>query len=58
MPTGRIIDVDADLWQSVLDIRPAHVVGNSCCCEAGEAAQYLVAWQTDREFLLREFDGR
>jgi hypothetical protein len=53
-PTGRIISVSSDIYESLLDIRPAHVVDDSCCCEAGEAAPYLLVWHTDREFLLRE----
>jgi hypothetical protein len=54
IPEGRIFSVDADLWTSILDVRPAHVVGDSCCCEAGEGTPFLLAWQTEREFLLRE----
>jgi hypothetical protein len=56
IPEGRIFSVDADLWTSVLDVRPAHVVGDSCCCEAGEGTPFLLAWQTEREFLLRELN--
>jgi hypothetical protein len=29
LPEGRIFSVDADLWTSVRDIRPAHVVGDN-----------------------------
>ena len=54
IPEGRIFSVDADLWTSILDVRPAHVVGGSRCCEAGEGTPFLLAWQTEREFLLRE----
>ncbi|HZZ26765.1 MAG TPA: hypothetical protein VFE46_02060 [Pirellulales bacterium] len=54
IPEGRVFSLDADLWTSVLDVRPAHVVGDSCCCEAGEGTPFLLAWQTEREFLLRE----
>ncbi len=54
MPTNRVISVSGEIYESVLNIRPAHVVGDNCCCEAGEGAPYLLAWQTEREFLLRE----
>jgi hypothetical protein len=54
MPTGRIISVSRDIYESVLDIRPAHVVGDNCCCEPGEGTPFILAWQTEREFLLRE----
>ncbi len=54
IPVGKIISVDADMWSSVLDIRPAHIIGEGCCCEAGIGAPYLLAWQSGEEFLLRE----
>lgn len=54
MPTGRVVPVDAQLWTDVLDIRPAHVVGEGCCCEEGEGGPYLLAWHCGEEFLLRE----
>ena len=56
MPTGRIISVSRDIFESVLDTRPAHVVGDNCCCEAGMGMPFLLAWQTEREFLLRELN--
>ena len=54
IPAGRMVSVDADLWSAVLDIRPAHVVGEGCCCEEGIGAPYLLAWKSGDEFLLRE----
>ena len=54
MPVGRVVSVDADTWSSVLDIRPAHVIDEGCCCEEGEGAPFLLAWQCRDEFLLRE----
>jgi len=54
LPTGCVIQVDEDLWVSVLDVRPAHLVAQGCWCEAGTAAPYLMAWQTDDRFFLRE----
>ena len=54
IPAGRMVAVDADMWSAVLDIRPAHVVGEGCCCEEGVGAPYLLAWRSGDEFLLRE----
>ena len=54
MPIGRIVSLDPDLWGSILDFRPAHVIREGCCCEEGEGAPYLLAWRTETEFLLRE----
>lgn len=44
LPEGQVIPVDVDTWNSLLDIRPAHVVGEGCCCEEGVGAPYLLAW--------------
>ncbi|HEV2971090.1 MAG TPA: hypothetical protein VGY55_14045 [Pirellulales bacterium] len=54
IPAGRLVSVDADLWSAVLDIRPAHVIREGCCCEEGIGAPYLLAWRIGDEFLLRE----
>jgi hypothetical protein len=54
IPAGRLVSVGADLWDAVLDIRPAHVIGEGCCCEEGIGAPYLLAWRDGDEFLLRE----
>ena len=54
LPIGRIVSVGPDLWGSILDIRPAHVVGEGCCCEEGEGAPYLLAWRTESKCVLRE----
>jgi hypothetical protein len=53
-PAGRLVPVDADLWAAVLDVRPAHVIGEGCECEEGIGAPYLLAWRDSDEFLLRE----
>jgi hypothetical protein len=54
LPDGRIFSVDADLWTRVRDIRPAHVVGDNCCCQAQGGTPFLLAWQNEGEFLLRD----
>ncbi len=44
LPMGKAIAVDEALWSSVLELRPAHVVGlQDCACEEGEGAPYLLA---------------
>lgn len=54
IPVGLLFSVDRSLWDAVLDFRPAHVVGDSCQCEADTGAPYLLAKRTETEFLLRE----
>lgn len=54
LPTGCVVQVDEELWTDVLDLRPAHVVQIGCCCEEGVGAPYLLAWQSDNGFFLRE----
>jgi hypothetical protein len=54
LPAGKVIPVSEDLWEAVLDVRPAHVVGRGCCCEEGIGAPYLLAWQNEEGCLLRE----
>lgn len=58
LPTGRIVQVDEELWAWVLDLRPAHVVRMGCCCEEGIGAPYLLAWEADGECFLRELTER
>ena len=55
---GHVVAVDKTLWTSVLDLRPAHVVGGDCACEEDEGAPYLLAWQTAGQCFLRELDER
>jgi hypothetical protein len=58
IPAGRLVSVGADLWSAVLDIRPAHVIGEGCCCEEGVGEPYLLAWRSGDEVMLRELtDG-
>ena len=54
IPAGRLVSVGSDLWSAVLDIRPAHVIGEGCCCEEGIGEPYLLAWRNGDEFMLRE----
>lgn len=54
LPVGKVIPVNEELWEAVLDLRPAHVVGRGCCCEEGIGAPYLLAWQYDEGCFLRE----
>ncbi len=60
IPCGRIFSMSPEIWEAILDVRPAHVIGGEGCddCEAdGDhswGAPYLLAWRTEREFLLRE----
>lgn len=54
LPTARIIEVGPKLWNSMLDLRPAHVVSLGCCCEAGIGAPYLLAWRVEDVCFLRE----
>ncbi len=54
IPEGRLVSVDADLWAAVLDVRPAHVVGEGCDCEEDMGPPYLLAWRDGDKFLLRE----
>src|SRR5205085_3522991 len=54
IPAGRVFSVSADLWEAVLSVRPAHVIGAGCDCEEDMGEPYLLAWQTETEFLLRE----
>lgn len=54
LPVGRVFSVCADLWDAFVNIRPSHVVGAGCDCEEGVGAPYLVAWQSETEFLVRE----
>ncbi len=58
IPAGRLVSVGADLWSAVLDIRPAHVIGEGCCCEKEIGEPFLLAWRSGDEFMLRELtDG-
>jgi hypothetical protein len=54
LPIGHVVPVDETLWTSVFDLRPAHVVGFGCDCEADEGTPYLLAWQTAGKCFLRE----
>lgn len=54
LPTGCIVEVDEELWASVIDMRPAHVVRMGCCCEEGIGAPYLLAWEAENGYFLRE----
>lgn len=54
LPTGCIVEVDEELWVSVIDMRPAHVVHMGCCCEEGIGAPYLLAWEAENGYFLRE----
>jgi hypothetical protein len=54
IPESLVFSVDGDLWMTVLDVRPAHVVGEGCCCEEDMGSPFLLAQRTEREFLLRE----
>lgn len=54
IPAGRLVSVSDDLWRTVLEFRPVHVIGDGCCCEEGIGAPYLLAWQSGDEFLIRE----
>jgi hypothetical protein len=54
LPVGRVFSVCADLWDAFVNIRPSHVVGAGCDCEEGVGAPYLLAWQSETEFLVRE----
>ena len=54
LPVGRVFSVCADLWDTFVNIRPSHVVGGGCDCEEGVGAPYLLAWQSETEFLVRE----
>lgn len=54
LPTGCIVEVDEELWASVLDMRPAHVVRMGCCCQEGVGAPYLLAWEAENGYFLRE----
>jgi hypothetical protein len=58
LPTGRIVQVDEELWNDVLECRPAHVVQFGCCCEEGIGAPYLLAWQSEAGFFLRELTDK
>jgi hypothetical protein len=54
LPVGRVFSVCADLWDAFVNIRPSHVVGAGCDCEEGVGAPYLLASQSETEFLVRE----
>lgn len=54
LPTGCIVEVDEELWASVIDMRPAHVVRMGCYCEEGIGAPYLLAWEAANGYFLRE----
>lgn len=58
IPCGRIFSVSPDIWETMLSVRPAHVIGGDGCgdCEADvkDPCPYLLVWRTEREFLLRE----
>lgn len=54
LPVGRVFSICADLWDAFVNIRPSHVVGAGCDCEEGVGAPYLLAWQSETEFLVRE----
>lgn len=56
LPVGRVFSVCADMWDAFVNIRPSHVVNAGCDCEEGVGAPYLVAWQSENEFLVRELD--
>lgn len=58
LATGCIIEVDQEIWNWFVEYRPAHVVNGGCCCEAGFASPYLLAWQTEEGNFVRELtDG-
>ncbi len=54
IPVGRVFSVSSDMWQAILDVRPAHVIGTGCDCEPEMGEPYLLAWRTETECLLRE----
>lgn len=54
LPVGRVFSICADLWDAFVNIRPSHVVGAGCDCEEGVGAPYLLTWQSETEFLVRE----
>lgn len=54
LPVGQIIQMDGQMWEDALGIRPAHVVDEGCCCEDGIGAPYLLAWEKEGEYFLRE----
>ncbi len=54
LPVGRVFSVCADLWDAFVNVRPSHVVGLGCDCEEGVGAPYLLTWQSESEFLVRE----
>jgi hypothetical protein len=56
IPAGRLVSVGTDLWSAVLDIRPAHVIGEGCYCEKGIGEPFLLAWRSGDEFMLRELN--
>jgi hypothetical protein len=56
IPVGRVFSVSPDMWQAILDVRPAHVIGTGCDCEPEMGEPYLLAWRTETEYLLRELN--
>ena len=48
----------ADVMDSMLNVRPAHVVGDNCCCEADMGKAYIFSfWCRGHEFLLRKLNN-
>jgi hypothetical protein len=56
IPVGRVFSVSSDMWQAIVDVRPAHVIDTGCDCEPEMGQPYLMAWRTESECLLRELD--
>jgi len=56
LPVGRVFSICADMWDAFVNIRPSHVINAGCDCEEGVGSAYLLAWQIENEFLVRELD--
>ena len=58
IPAGRLVSVGADLWSAMLDIRPAHVIGEGCCCEEGIRSAVSPGMAKRRRVLTPRVDRR
>lgn len=53
IPPGLVFSVSESVWNDVIGICLVHIVGAECHCTDTEGEPYVLAWQTDKEFLVR-----
>lgn len=55
LPTGLATEVAEELLHHILELRPAHTIGDDDCdCEAEQSTPYLLAWSEGQRHFVRE----